>query len=164
MEAANQTKVDVAEARMKGEIRVKAEVKVFENERETEVAEANAELVKRKAGWAKDAHVAEVEAEKEMALQEAELQKEVEIMNALTQTKKLKAEFLSKASVEYETKQVFAEGVDAYIVVLMEARASRAENQDAIDTASLNMLADLKEAHTGVQELRFLSFNPISRQ
>ncbi|KAL8090010.1 hypothetical protein AgCh_039464 [Apium graveolens] len=140
MEAANQAKVDVAEARMKGEvgsklregqtlqnaakidaetkiistqrqgqgrkeeIRVKAEVKVFENEREAEVAEANAELAKRKAGWAKEAHVAEVEAEKAVALREAELQKEVEIMNALTQTEKLKAEFLSKASVEYETK------------------------------------------------------------
>ncbi|KAL8097390.1 hypothetical protein AgCh_030500 [Apium graveolens] len=39
-----------------------------------------------------------------MALQEADLQKEVEIMNALTQTEKLKAEFLSKASVEYEIK------------------------------------------------------------
>ncbi|KAK1382916.1 Flotillin-like protein 4 [Heracleum sosnowskyi] len=140
MEAANQAKVDVSEARMKGEvgsklregqtlqnaakidaetkiistqrqgqgrkeeIRVKAEVKVFENEREAEVAEANAELAKRKAGWAKEAHVAEVEAEKAVALREAELQKEVEIMNALTQTEKLKAEFLSKASVEYETK------------------------------------------------------------
>lgn len=142
MEAANQAKVDVAEARMKGEvgsklregqtlqnaakidaetkiistqrqgqgrkeeIRVKAEVKVFENEREAEVAEANAELAKRKAGWAKEAHVAEVEAEKAVALREAELQKEVEIMNALTQTEKLKAEFLSKASVEYETKVI----------------------------------------------------------
>ncbi|KAL1827780.1 hypothetical protein DCAR_0206979 [Daucus carota subsp. sativus] len=140
MEAANQAKVDVAEARMKGEvgskmregqtlqnaakidaetkiistqrqgqgkkeeIRVKAEVKVFENEREAEVAEANAELAKRKAGWSREAHVAEVEAEKAVALREAELQKEVEIMNALTQTEKLKAEFLSKASVEYETK------------------------------------------------------------
>ncbi|KAK1366035.1 hypothetical protein POM88_041596 [Heracleum sosnowskyi] len=140
MEAANQAKVDVAEARMKGEvgsklregqtlqnaakidaetkiistqrlgqgrkeeIRVKTEVKVFENEREAEVAQANAELAKRKAGWAKEAQVAEVEAEKAVALREAELQKEVEILNALTQTEKLKAEFLSKASVEYETK------------------------------------------------------------
>ncbi|KAM0009334.1 putative Flotillin family [Helianthus debilis subsp. tardiflorus] len=54
--------------------------------------------------WAKDSQVAEVEATKVVALREAELQKEVEIMNALTQTEKLKAEFLSKASVEYETK------------------------------------------------------------
>ncbi|PON91599.1 Flotillin [Trema orientale] len=140
MEAANQAKVDVAEARMKGEIgaklrdgqtlqnaakidaetkiistqrqgegkkeeiKVKTEVKVYENQREAEVAEANAELAKKKAGWTKQAQVAEVEAAKAVALREAELQREVERMNALTRTEKLKAEFLSKASVDYETK------------------------------------------------------------
>ncbi|KAK3013262.1 hypothetical protein RJ639_009583 [Escallonia herrerae] len=164
MEAANQAKVDVAEARMKGEvgakiregqtmqneakidaetkiistqrqgegkkeeIRVKTAVKVFENQREAEVAEANADLAKKKAGWAKEAQVAEVEATKAVALREAELQKEVEIMNALTRTEKLKAEFLSKASVEYETKQREAEGLlalaqaqGAYLRTLLDA-------------------------------------------
>ncbi|KAH7846899.1 hypothetical protein Vadar_019421 [Vaccinium darrowii] len=140
MEAANQAKVDVAEARMKGEvgskqregqtlqnaakidaetkiistqrqgdgkkeeIRIKTEVKVFENHREAEMAEANAVLAKKKAGWTREAQVAEVEANKAVALRDAELQREVERMNALTRTEKLKAEFLSKASVEYETK------------------------------------------------------------
>ncbi|KAK9927654.1 hypothetical protein M0R45_024828 [Rubus argutus] len=140
MEAANQAKVDVSEAKMKGEvgskmregqtlqnaakidaetkiistqregegkkeeIKVKTEVKVYENQREAEVAKANAELAKKKAGWAKEAQVAEVEATKAVALKDAELQKEVERMNALTRTEKLKAEYLSKASVEAETK------------------------------------------------------------
>ncbi|CAL5441409.1 unnamed protein product [Camellia sinensis] len=140
MEAANQEKIDVAEAKMKGdigaklregqtlqnvakidldtkiistqrqgkgkkqEIRVKTEVKVFENLREAEVAEANAELAKRKAGWAREAQVAEVEAMKAVALRDAELQWEVEIMNGLTRTEKLKAEFLSKVTVEHQIK------------------------------------------------------------
>ncbi|KAE8721100.1 Flotillin-like protein 1 [Hibiscus syriacus] len=140
MEAANQAKVDVAEAKMKGEIgsklregqtlqnaakidadtkiistqrqgegkkeeiRVKTEVKVYENQREAELAEANADLAKKKAGWAREAQVAEVEASKAVALRDAELQREVERMNALTRTEKLKAEFLSQASVEYDTK------------------------------------------------------------
>lgn len=140
MEAANQAKVDVSEAKMKGEIgaklregqtlqnaakidaetriistqrtgegkkeevKVRTEVKVFENQREAEVAQANAELAKKKAGWSKEAQMAEVEATKAVALRDAELQKDVEKMNALTKTEKLKAEFLSKASVEYETK------------------------------------------------------------
>ena len=39
---------------------MKTEVKVFENEKEAEVAEANAELAKKKAGWAQQAQVAEV--------------------------------------------------------------------------------------------------------
>ncbi|WRX35017.1 Band 7 domain - like 10 [Theobroma cacao] len=140
MEAANQAKVDVPEAKMKGEmgaklregqtvqnaakinaetkivstqrqgegtkeeIKVRTEVKVYENQREAELAEANAVLAKKKAGWAKETQVAEVEASKAVALRDAELQKEVEKMNAVTQTEKLKAERLSKASVEYEIK------------------------------------------------------------
>lgn len=139
-EAANQARVDVAEAKMKGEIgeksrqgetlqnaakidaetkvvstqrqgqgkkeeiKVRTEVKVFENEREAEVAEANAELAKKKAEWSKESQMVEVEATKAVLLREAELQKEVEKMNAMTMTEKLKSEFLSKATVEYETK------------------------------------------------------------
>lgn len=41
--------------------------------------------------------------------------------------------------------QIFAKGVDADAVVLMAARASRVENQDAIDAAIVGMLADPKE-------------------
>ncbi|KAF9614538.1 hypothetical protein IFM89_019201 [Coptis chinensis] len=140
MEAANQAKIDVAEAKMKGEIgsklregqtlqnaakidaetkvvstqrqgegkkeeiKVKTDVKIFENKREADIAEANAELSMKKAGWAQQAQLAEVEAVKAVAIREATLQREVEVMNALTRTEKLKAEFLSKASVEYETK------------------------------------------------------------
>jgi hypothetical protein len=43
------------------------------------------------------------------------------------------------------TSQVFAKGVDKDMVVLMAARASRLENQDAIDAAIVSMLADPKE-------------------
>lgn len=41
--------------------------------------------------------------------------------------------------------QVFKKGVDADTVVLMAARASRVENQDAIDAAIVGMLSDPKE-------------------
>lgn len=41
--------------------------------------------------------------------------------------------------------QVFAKDVDKDMVVLMAARASRLENQDAIDTAIVSMLGDSKE-------------------
>lgn len=91
----------------KEELKVKSEVKVFENEREADVALANAELAKKKAGWAREAQLAEVESAKAVELKEAELQKEVERMNAVRMTEKLRAEYLSKASVEYETKVIF---------------------------------------------------------
>lgn len=41
--------------------------------------------------------------------------------------------------------QVIPKGVDKDAVVLMAARASRIENQDAIDTAIVAMLGDPKE-------------------
>uniref|UniRef100_A0A452YGF1 Flotillin-like n=1 Tax=Aegilops tauschii subsp. strangulata TaxID=200361 RepID=A0A452YGF1_AEGTS len=139
-DAANQAKVDVAEARMKGEVgakeregltrqnaakvdaetkvlsvrqqgqglkeeaKVKAEVQVFENAREADIAAAKAELAMKKAGFDKQAKVAEVEAAKAVAIREAELQMEVERKNAMRQTEKLKAEQLSKATVQYETQ------------------------------------------------------------
>lgn len=41
--------------------------------------------------------------------------------------------------------QVFERGTTQDQVILMAARASRTENQDAIDTAIVGMLADPKE-------------------
>lgn len=140
MEAANQAKIDVAEAKMKGEIgakeregltrqnaakidaetkvistqrdgvgkkeevKVKTDVKIYESQREAEVAEANSVLATKKARWSQQAKMAEIEAQKAVALREAELQQEVERKNALTKTESLKAQHLSKATVDYEIK------------------------------------------------------------
>ncbi|KEH24965.1 plasma membrane H+-ATPase [Medicago truncatula] len=49
-------------------------------------------------------------------------------------------------------------------VVLMAARASRVENQDAIDAAIVGMLGDPKEARAGIQEVHFLPFNPTDKR
>ncbi|CAL5325788.1 unnamed protein product [Camellia sinensis] len=59
---------------------------------------------------------------------------------------------------------VFARGVDGEAVVLMAARASRVENQDAIDAAIVGTLADPKEARAGIQEVHFLPFNPTDKR
>ncbi|KAI8012017.1 Flotillin-like protein 1 [Camellia lanceoleosa] len=54
----------------KEEVKVKTEVQIFENQKAADVAEANAELATKKAGWAQ---LAEVESAKAVALREAEL-------------------------------------------------------------------------------------------
>ncbi|KAG5553349.1 hypothetical protein RHGRI_011276 [Rhododendron griersonianum] len=59
---------------------------------------------------------------------------------------------------------VFARGVDADTVVLMATRASRVENKDAIDTATVGTLADPKEARAGIQEVHFLPFSPTDKR
>ncbi|CAN1125160.1 Plasma membrane ATPase 2 (Fragment) [Linum perenne] len=46
----------------------------------------------------------------------------------------------------------------------MAARASRIENQDAIDAAIVGMLTNPKEAHAGVREIHFLPFNPTDKR
>lgn len=49
--------------------------------------------------------------------------------------------------------QVFARGVDKDAVVLYAARASRTENQDAIDASIVNMLADPKEVRWWMKQI-----------
>ncbi|KAJ8497313.1 hypothetical protein OPV22_007865 [Ensete ventricosum] len=48
--------------------------------------------------------------------------------------------------------------------ILVPARASRTENQDAIDAAMVGMLADPKEARAGIREVHFLPFNPVDKR
>ncbi|CAA0820229.1 ATPase 11- plasma membrane-type [Striga hermonthica] len=71
---------------------------------------------------------------------------------------------LNKLTVDKNLIEVFTKGVDADTVVLMAARASRLENQDAIDAAIVGMLADPKEARAGIQEVHFLPFNPTDKR
>ncbi|GAA0153635.1 primary active transporter [Lithospermum erythrorhizon] len=71
---------------------------------------------------------------------------------------------LNKLTVDKNLIEVFAKGVDPDTVVLMAARASRTENQDAIDAAIVGMLADPKEARAGIQEVHFLPFNPTDKR
>ncbi|XP_023531269.1 ATPase 11, plasma membrane-type-like [Cucurbita pepo subsp. pepo] len=71
---------------------------------------------------------------------------------------------LNKLTVDKNLVEVFVKGVDVDTVVLMAARASRTENQDAIDTAIVGMLADPKEARAGIQEVHFLPFNPTDKR
>lgn len=71
---------------------------------------------------------------------------------------------LNKLTVDKNLIEVFTKGVDGDTVVLMAARASRVENQDAIDTAIVAMLADPKEARAGIREVHFLPFNPTDKR
>ncbi|ERN10335.1 hypothetical protein AMTR_s00026p00031910 [Amborella trichopoda] len=71
---------------------------------------------------------------------------------------------LNKLTVDKTMIEVFTKDVDRDKAVLLAARASRVENQDAIDTAIVSMLADPKEARAGIQEVHFLPFNPVDKR
>ncbi|XP_075506059.1 plasma membrane ATPase 4-like isoform X2 [Primulina tabacum] len=71
---------------------------------------------------------------------------------------------LNKLTVDKNLIEVFVKGLDKDQVVLYAARASRTENQDAIDAAIVGMLADPKEARACIREVHFLPFNPVDKR
>ncbi|KAM0943458.1 putative P-type H(+)-exporting transporter [Dioscorea sansibarensis] len=71
---------------------------------------------------------------------------------------------LNKLTVDKSLIEIFVKDLDKDTVVLHAARASRIENQDAIDTSIVGMLADPKEARAGIQEVHFLPFNPVDKR
>ncbi|KAL0380361.1 UNVERIFIED_CONTAM: Plasma membrane ATPase 4 [Sesamum angustifolium] len=71
---------------------------------------------------------------------------------------------LNKLTVDRNLIEVFAKDLDKESVILLGARASRVENQDAIDACIVGMLADPKEARAGITEVHFLPFNPVEKR
>ncbi|KAK8450771.1 hypothetical protein SEVIR_6G090200v4 [Setaria viridis] len=71
---------------------------------------------------------------------------------------------VNKLSVDKGLIEIFVKGVDPEEVILLAARASRVENQDAIDAAMVSMLSDPKEARDGIEEVHFLPFNPVDKR
>ncbi|KAM7471646.1 hypothetical protein LguiA_009829 [Lonicera macranthoides] len=71
---------------------------------------------------------------------------------------------LNKLTVDKTLIEVFAKDLDKETVVLLGARASRVENQDAIDACIVGMLGDPKEARAGITEVHFLPFDPVGKR
>ncbi|KAG4972672.1 hypothetical protein JHK85_039093 [Glycine max] len=71
---------------------------------------------------------------------------------------------LNKLTVDKNLIEVFARDADKDTVMLLGARASRVENQDAIDACIVGMLGDPKEARDGIKEVHFLPFNPVDKR
>ncbi|GLT85389.1 hypothetical protein SLE2022_035800 [Rubroshorea leprosula] len=68
---------------------------------------------------------------------------------------------LNKLTVD---KNLIEKGGRQRYCCLLAARASRVENQDAIDASIVGMLGDPKEARTGITEKHFLPFNPVDKR
>ncbi|KAL5574495.1 hypothetical protein UlMin_016194 [Ulmus minor] len=71
---------------------------------------------------------------------------------------------LNKLTVDKTMIEVFVKDVDKDTVILFGARASRVENQDAIDACIVGMLGDPKEAREGITEVHFFPFNPVEKR
>ncbi|KAL3835495.1 hypothetical protein ACJIZ3_010231 [Penstemon smallii] len=71
---------------------------------------------------------------------------------------------LNKLTVDKNLIEVFVKDMDKEMVILLGARSSRVENQDAIDACIVGMLADPNEARAGITEVHFLPFNPVEKR
>ncbi|XP_044982848.1 ATPase 10, plasma membrane-type-like isoform X1 [Hordeum vulgare subsp. vulgare] len=71
---------------------------------------------------------------------------------------------LNHLTVDKNLIEVFSGGMDRDMIILLAARASRVDNQDAIDMAIINMLSDPKEARANIAEVHFLPFNPVDKR
>ncbi|KAF8034424.1 hypothetical protein BT93_C0661 [Corymbia citriodora subsp. variegata] len=71
---------------------------------------------------------------------------------------------LNKLTLDKNLIEVFAKDVDKDGVILLGARASRVENQDAVDACIVEILADPKMARADITEVHFLPFNPVDKR
>ncbi|CAO2654223.1 Nn.00g109560.m01.CDS01 [Neocucurbitaria sp. VM-36] len=117
--ALNQAKVDVADARMRGEVgeaekegktkqevaKIHAATAVLETERKAEKAAADAKLTDKEIRIGADLTVARINAKREAERRDAELNTEVEKKKALMELERLRATKVVQAKIEKESSQ-----------------------------------------------------------
>ncbi|KAH8727944.1 hypothetical protein GQ44DRAFT_703224 [Phaeosphaeriaceae sp. PMI808] len=122
--ALNQAKVDVADARMRGEVgeaekqgktkqevaKIHAATAVLETERKAEKASADAKLTTKEIQIGNDLNIARINAEREAELRDAELNTDVEKKRALMELERLRATTVVQAQIEKESSQQKADG------------------------------------------------------
>lgn len=121
--ALNQAKIDVAEARMRGEIgeaekkgrtkqeisKIDADTAVLETKRKAEKARADAELVDHQIKLDSNLDLCKMAAQRQQEMEDVELQKQVEERRAETELERLRAEDVVKSKVAREAAQESAD-------------------------------------------------------
>jgi flotillin len=117
--ASNQARIDVAEARMRGEVgeaskrgqtkqeisKIDAETAVLETKRKSEKAQADAELTNRQTELNMGIKMAQIKATRAAESRDAELQKDVETKKAQTELERLRAKDLVRSKIARETAE-----------------------------------------------------------
>jgi flotillin len=117
--ALNQAKIDVAEARMKGEIgeadkkgqtkqevsKIDADTAVLETERIAEKSKADSELSNRQTKFDTSVKLAKINAQREAESRDADLQKQVESKRAETELERLRASDVAKSKAARESAE-----------------------------------------------------------
>lgn len=117
--ALNQARIDVAEARMRGEIgeaekegktkqeisKIDADTAVLETKRKAEKAKADSALTDHQTELDANVDMNKIAAKRHNAIKDAELQKQVEAKRAATELERLRANDVTKSKVARESAQ-----------------------------------------------------------
>jgi flotillin len=164
--ASNQAKVDVAEARMRGEIgeaekkgrtkqevsKIEAETAVLDTKRRGDKAQADAELTNRQTELNMGIQLAQIKAKRQAESRDAELQKDVEQKKAATELERLRATDVTKAKIAKETAEqkadahVYTARQDAEAAYFRQVKDAEAVYNRQIKEADAAFYAKKKEA------------------
>ncbi|CAG8760521.1 2662_t:CDS:2, partial [Ambispora leptoticha] len=159
--AVNQAKVDVAEAKYRGDVgakeregktrkenaKIEAETIVIENERKVSIAQAEMALATKKSEFDQKTKIASIEATQAAKMREVELQKQVEERRLLSETERLRVELVAKANAEFEATKAKAEA--KLYAAQKEAEAALYQKQKEAE----GVLAVYNAQAKGIQQL-----------
>ncbi|CAG8442873.1 5207_t:CDS:2 [Cetraspora pellucida] len=151
--AINQAKVDVAEAKYKGDVGSKLREVLIENERKISIAQAEMSLATKKSEYEQQTKIAAIEAEQAAKMRQAELQKDVEERRLLSETERLRVQYVAKATAEFEAAKAVANAKLYTIQKEAEAelykKQKEAEGVLAIYNAQAEGIKNLMQAFGG---------------
>lgn len=141
--ATNQSRIDVAEAQLRGNVgearrrgeqereiaKINAETAVQKTERDIERAAAEANLSTRQAGLNRDVEIARVTAQRELQSTDEDLKRQVEIKRAAAEMERLRARDVVKATIERESAQQAADARAYEIEADAKAHFERAQRE-----------------------------------
>ncbi|KAF3923247.1 Flotillin-1 [Orbilia brochopaga] len=168
--AINTARVDVAEARMKGEIgekekqgltkqqisKIEAETSIRETERKKEKATAEADLTNRQTELDRDIKLARISASRAAEARDAELHRDVEAKRAATELERLRATDVTKAIAKRETDKeaadakFYTQNRNADALIYQKTKEVEAAYLQATRAAEANYFAREKEAQANL--------------
>jgi flotillin len=174
--ALNQAKVDVADARMRGEVgeaekqgktkqevaKIHAATAVLETERKAEKAAADAKLTNKEIQIGNDLNIARINARREAEKRDAELNIDVEKKRALMELERLRATKVVQAKIEKESSQQKA---DAELYAQEKAAEGKkfSEQADA-EAAAFRRLRDAEADYAAKEREAEANFLVTKRQ
>lgn len=162
--AINQSRIEVAEAQLRGNVgeaqrkgeqereiaKINAETAVQKTDRDIERAQAEAHLNTRQTVLTRDVDIARVAAQRMLESKDEDLKREVEIKRAAAEIERLRARDVVKATIARESQQQAADA--AAYQIAANAKAEQEARQRQADAAAYSIRVDAEAANYATQQ------------